>query len=287
LSKTPSDKTAARVAASGWLALPALLWYAAFLVAPLMIVVVTGFATRGPYGGVVWRLDLASHRRALEPLYAEILWNSVKLAGTAALSCTVLGLPMAYLTARAAPRRRGMLLLLVMLPFFTNFIVRAYAIRALLGAQGPFFYLMRLLGHVDWARELAVGPAAVWYGMVTNYLPFMVLPLYVVLERFDFRLLDAARDLGARRLQIFWRVLLPLIAPGLAAGMLLVFVPALGEFLIPDFLGGARTMLVGNLVTEQFLKARDWPFGAALVSQLLAALLLVIGARSLIFRAVR
>lgn len=213
---------------------------------------------------MIYEFTLENYLRAADPVYLNIVWQSVKLATVTAFSCLLIGYPMAYVMATSRPATRALLLMLVVVPFWTNFVVRAYAIKVILGEQGPINALGMFLGF--WSQPIALGNSslAVWLGMVTNYLPFMVLPLYVSLEKFDFSLLEAAKDLGASPLQRLWRVLLPLTRPGIITGSIFVFTPALGEFVIPDLLGGARTMLIGNLITEQFLKTRDWPFGSAL-----------------------
>jgi spermidine/putrescine transport system permease protein len=239
-------------------------WFLWFLLIPLGFVLVYSLATKGVYGGVVYKFSLANYARATDWLYLRIFGNSLKLATMTALSCLAIGYPMAYVMATASPRIRSTLLMLVVIPFWTNFVVRAYAIKVLLGENGPLNHLALALGILHEPVYLANSDLAVWLGMVTNYLPFMVLPLYVSLEKFDFQLLEAARDLGAPGWKILLRVLFPLTRSGIITGTLFVFTPALGEFVIPDLLGGARTMLIGNLVTEQFLKTRDWPFGSAL-----------------------
>ncbi len=244
--------------------LPALGWFLGFFVVPLAIVVVYSFARKGTYGGVVYEFSLANYLRAFDPVYLTILWNSVKLATLTALSCLLIGYPMAYVMATSSPRIRNLLLILVVIPFWTNFVVRAYALKVLFGEQGPVNQAALSMGLISEPFVFANTAFAVWLGMVTNYLPFMVLPLYVALEKFDFALLEAARDLGASPWRVLTRVLLPLTRTGIVTGTIFVFTPALGEFVIPDLLGGARTMLVGNLITEQFLKTRDWPFGSAI-----------------------
>lgn len=247
---------------------PAALWAFAFIAVPLVYVVVLAFLRRSPYGAVVWEFSLTNFFRSFDPLYLRILFSSLKMAIGVTLAAALIGVPTAYAMARARPHYRNLLLFAIMLPFFTNFILRAWAIRSLLGNQGPLPGLLTAFG-LDSALYLNIlaGPIAVWIGMVTNYLPFILLPVYVAFEKFDWRLLDAARDLGAKPMGSMWHVLLPNTSQAILSGSMLVFVPAMGEFLIPDFLGGARVMLIGNLVTDQFLKSRDWPFGAAIVVQ--------------------
>lgn len=252
------------------IALPALGWFLWFLLVPLGIVVVYSFITKGIYGGVVFRFTGENYLRATDWIYLRIFWNSLKLAGLTSISCLVIGYPMAYVMATASTRMRSALLMLVVIPFWTNFVIRAYAIKILFGEMGPINKLGLALGLIHEPLIFANSDFSVWLGMVTNYLPFMVLPLYVALEKFDFSLLEAAKDLGAGSWNILWRVLVPLTKAGIITGVIFVFTPALGEFVIPDLLGGAKTMLIGNLVTEQFLKTRDWPFGAALSLILIA-----------------
>lgn len=261
----------ARRSPYGWLALPLGAWLAFFLLAPLAIVVVYAFLTRGAYGQILWEPTLANFGRAMDGLYLGIFGRSLALAVLTTLVCFVVGFPVAYSVAVAKPRIRPLLFALLMVPFLTNFIVRVYALRILLGVEGPLNAVLMAIGARVEPLILTDTTFSVAIGMITNYLPFMVLPLYVVLEKLDFTLLEAARDLGASGMQVFARVLLPLCATGIVSGSILVFVPVLGEFMIPDLLGGARTMLLGNLITEQFLKARDWPFGATLTALLVAA----------------
>ncbi len=247
-----------------WVVLPALGWLLWFLLVPLGIVVIYSLCTKGIYGGVLYQLNPTNYARALDWVYLRIFFNSVKLASLTAFSCLVLGYPMAYVMATSSRAVRSLLLILVILPFWTNFVIRAYAIKVLFGDYGPMNRLLLTLGWIHEPIPFGNSDFSVWIGMVTNYLPFMVLPLFVALEKFDFSLLEAAKDLGASSFSTVKEVLFPLTRPGIITGCLFVFAPALGEFVIPDLLGGARTMLIGNLITEQFLKARDWPFGAAL-----------------------
>jgi spermidine/putrescine transport system permease protein len=170
----------------------------------------------------------------------------------------------------------------LMIPFWTNFVIRAFSIKFFFGDAGPVNELLQRIGWTTEPVAFANSDLTVWFGMVTNYLPFMVLPLYVVMEKLDFAVLEAARDLGASSLQVFWKVLVPLARKGTIAGITLVFPCALGEFVIPDLLGGAKTMLIGNLITDQFLKTRDWPFGAS-ISVILFGV--VLGALALQMRA--
>ena len=248
---------------TGLLTAPLTLWLGWFLVLPIVFVVVYSLQVKGPYGGVVYVWNLDQYRRAFDPLYGSVLWNSIRLAISTSLSCLILGYPMAWTMARARPAYRNLLMVAVMMPFMSNFVIRAYAVKFLIGAEGPISRFAMALGFAEFPLFQNRPDLAVWYGMVTNYLPFMVLPLYVTLEQFDMRLIEAAHDLGANALQVGLKILWPLTRRAVATGLTLVFVPALGEFVIPDLMGGARVLYFGSLVTEQFLKARDWPFGAA------------------------
>jgi spermidine/putrescine transport system permease protein len=192
-----------------------------------------------------------------------VFGHSLGMALIATLLCLIVGYPFAYLLSRLRAAWRPVLLTLVVIPFWTNSLVRTYAVRSLLAAKGPLNNALLALGLIDEpVRLLYTGPA-VTVGLVYVLLPFMILPLYSSFEKLDRRLIEAAADLGAGRLATFWHVIIPLTAPGIAAGSLLVFLPALGMFYVTDVLGGARDLLIGNFLKDQFLDARDWPFGAA------------------------
>jgi spermidine/putrescine transport system permease protein len=249
---------------------------------PLCLVVVISFTGRGTYGGIVWSFSLTNYLDLLHPLYARILGQSILLAAGTTLLCLIMGFPLAYYIARAAPRRQGLWLLLVMIPFWTNFLVRTYAWMFILRTEGLLNTLLLKLGLIATPIELLYSNTAVVIGLVYGYLPFMVLPLYVALERVDRTLVEAAWDLYATRWAVFWQIILPLARPGVMAGCLLVFIPSLGAFLTPDLLGGARSMMIGNLIQHEFLVARDWPLGAAISCVLM---LFVVGMMGWLLRA--
>jgi spermidine/putrescine transport system permease protein len=252
------------------------LWLVLFVLLPTLMVVGTSFLTRDDGQFVALPFTAAAYARLLDPLYAGVLAESFLLAGIATLLCLLVGYPYAWITARAAPPWRYLLLMLVIVPFWTNSLIRAYAVKLVLATNGALNSALFALGYSGEPLQLLYTPFAVIAGLVYVLLPFMILPLYAVIEKLDVRLLEAAADLGANPLQRFWRVVLPLTLPGIIAGCLLVFLPALGLFYVSDVLGGARDLLVGNLVKSQFLVARDWPFGAAvsLVLTLLMGLML-------------
>lgn len=254
------------------LLLPGLLWLGALALAPLAIVVGYSVLTRGPYGGVVAGFTVEPWLRLLQPLYLGILGRTLGLAVATTALTLVIGYPMAYVIARSG-RWRTLLLFLVVLPFWTSYLVRMYAMIFLLRDGGLVNEVLLRLGLVSHPLTLLYTSGAVLAGQVYGYLPFAVLPIYASLEKLDPALEEAAEVLGARPAARFWRVTLPLSLPGVAAGALLVLVPSLGSFLTPDLLGGARTVLLGNLIQNQFTVARDWPFGSAASALLLVAVL--------------
>jgi spermidine/putrescine transport system permease protein len=256
---------------------PPSLYLLAFFLAPALIVLLASFQYPGEFGGLAPVADPGDgreHGLTLEnyafffsdSLFAEILLKSFLVAAAATLVCLVLAYPVAWLIAQSPRRHRDLLVLLVILPFASNFLIRVYAWMIILGPQAALAQAVNAglalfgLGPVN----LLFSPFAVLVGMVYVHLPFMILPLYTNLEKHDPLLLDAAQDLGASAWQRFWRVTWPLSLPGVFSGAALVFIPVLGMFAVPDILGGTRDMLIGNLIKDQFLGVRDWPFGAAL-----------------------
>lgn len=260
---------------------PTMLWLVVFLVIPLALIVVISFAARGQYGDVVYTFSLDKYRALLDPQYLRILWDSAWIAFLTTALTLVLGYPLAYFIARSGTRWKSLFLFLVLVPFWTNFLIRIYAWMILLRSEGVIAGVMNALGLMQGVGAQLFGlvqlytPGAVLIGMVYEFLPFMVLPLYTSLEKLDVSLLEAAADLGARPWRAFLRVTLPLSLPGIVAGSILVFVPAMGMFVVPDLMGGAKTVLVGNLVRNQFLVARDWPLGSAASMVLMLLTLLV------------
>jgi spermidine/putrescine transport system permease protein len=253
-----------------WLALvPAAAWLTLFFLLPLLVIGVIGFMRPGT--PVEWVVDGGSFERLLDPLHLRILARSLGLATAATLLCLLLGYPLAYYIARRPPRSRRLLYFLVLVPLWANSLVLIYAWMVLLRPNGILDAALATLGvGADAPLALLYTPAAVLIGLVYWYLPFMVYPLYASLEKFDFALLDAARDLGASRWTTFRRVLWPLTIPGMATGSLLVFIESLGAFVVPDLLGGAKSMMLGNLIQQRFLSIpQDWPLGAAIAVVLL------------------
>jgi spermidine/putrescine transport system permease protein len=258
-----------------WFLLPARIWLAALLAAPMAIVCVYSLLTRGSYGGVSLPWSAENYARVFDPLYGSILLRSLAIAAAATVLCLVLGFPLALFIARAR-RRRELYLFLVILPFWTSFLVRTYAWLFLLRDTGLINTVLMGLGVIREPLPLLYNTGAVLLGLVYGYLPFMILPIYATLERLDPGLLEAAADLGAKPLTTLFRVVVPLSAPGIRAGSILVFIPCVGAFLTPDLLGGGKTVMIGNLVQNQFTTARDWPFGSAVSLLLMAVVILLV-----------
>jgi spermidine/putrescine transport system permease protein len=254
---------------------PSVVLTLATVAAPLAIVAVYSLMTRGAYGGVEQPFTVENYTRLWDPLYAAIFLRSFWIAAVATALCLLLGFPLALFIARAGPRR-NLYLSLVILPFWTSFLIRTYAWMFLLRDTGLINTALQALGLVREPLPLLYNDGAVILGLVYGFLPFMVLPLYATLERQDPSLLEAASDLGARPMDVLLRVILPLAAPGIRAGAILVFVPCLGTYLTSDLLGGSKTILIGNLVQNQFTASRDWPFGAAASLVLMAAALVLL-----------
>jgi spermidine/putrescine transport system permease protein len=260
-----------------WFLVPAYLWLAFLFLAPLAIVGAYSLLTRGAYGGVEPPWTWESYRRLVDPLYGAIFLRSIVLAAAATLVCLVLAFPLALFISRAR-RHRNLYLHLVILPFWTSFLVRTYAWMFLLRDTGLFNTALIGLGVLRQPLPLLYNDGAVLLGLVYGFLPFMVLPLYATLERLDPALLEAAADLGARPWPAFFRVVMPLARPGIWAGAVLVFIPCLGAYLTPDLLGGGKSVMIGNLVQNQFTSGRDWPFGSAVSLSLMLMALVALAA---------
>ena len=271
------------------LALP-YLWLVLLFLVPFLISLKISIADSvigiPPYSPLIgtgaggWRIhvSLDSYRRLFgDDLYAVAYLNAVKFAGVSTMLCLLLGYPLAYGIVRAPRRWRSLLLLLVILPFWTSFLIRVYAWIGLLNENGVINNLLLALGLIDRPLTLLNNAFAVYVGIVYSYLPFMVLPLYAQLEKLDPALLEAAADLGCRPWQAFLRVTLPLSLPGIAAGGLLVFIPAVGEFVIPDLLGGPDTLMIGKVLWDEFFANHDWPMASSVAVAMLVLLLVPMG----------
>ncbi len=251
---------------------PAGLWYLVLLVLPLTIVLVFSFGTRAPNGGYQPAftfdnyLTLITQPQRLEPFITS-LWMAI--AGT--IGCLVVGLPLAYFMASRAGRRKGLLVLLLVIPFWTSFLIRTYSWLIILGRENIGGFIGAAIGDPDF-RILGT-PFAVLMGLVYGYLPLMVFPLYVTLERMDWTLVEASKDLGAARWATFRQITLPIVLPGVITGSILVFIPMMGEYVIPAILGYGRTFLAGNALVDAFIQTRNWPFGSAMAVGLILIML--------------
>jgi spermidine/putrescine transport system permease protein len=267
---------ARRPGAGAWaLLLPGIAWLTVFFAVPLLLMLGVSLLTRGSYGGVEPVVTLEHYVRFLDPLYLRVLGRTLAWAAATTACCLLIGYPMAWVIARSRTHR-AVLLFLVVLPFWTSFLVRTFAMIFLLRDTGLVNSMLLGLGLIREPLALLYTPFAVLTGLVYGFLPFMVLPIYASLEKLDPALLEAAEVLGAGPGARFLRVVLPLSLPGVIAGSLLVFVPAMGSFLTSDLLGGAKQVMIGNLVQNQFTSARNWPFGSAASFVVMAVVLLAV-----------
>lgn len=260
------------------LAAPALLWMGVLFVLPMLLIALLSFLKRGTYGQVVYEFTLNNYIRILDPLYGQIFADTLVVAILTTFLSIVCGYPLAYYISRLEKSSQQIWLLLVMIPFWINFLVRSYAWVIILRSQGVVNTILQSLGLITEPLPLLYNSGSVLLGMVYTLLPFMVLPIYVSLEQMDRRKLEAAYDLGATPWKAFWHVTLPMTKTGVVTGSILVFVSSIGMFVVPDVMGGAKSALIGNVIQNQFLSARDWPFGSALsiVLMLLSMLLILL-----------
>lgn len=273
---------------------PSLFWLVVFFLIPLILVFAISFGQRGIYGGVRWNITLENYARFFDPLYLRIFGRTLAIALTTTVLCLLIGYPLAYFIATRSPRWRNGLLLLLMIPFWTNFLIRTYAWLLLLRDQGFVNAFWTGPLHAVFAQLALAVPLPIWepflqatsvpltlfgtdgaiiVGLVYGWLPDMVLPCYAAIERLDYSLVEAAQDLYANRLKSFLRVILPLTMSGIVAGSILVFIPSLGAYITPDLLGGAKSIMIGNVIYSQFMSARDYPFGSAISFVLMAVML--------------
>jgi spermidine/putrescine transport system permease protein len=262
---------------AGWLLLlPLVVWALAFVVAPAAIMLIYSFAQRGTLGGVIYTFTLENYAGVFDPVYLQIVIRSIVYAAITTVLCLAIGYPVAYLIGRASERWRNLLLMAVMVPFWTSFLIRTYAWVTILKSEGLLNSLLMQAQLISEPLEMLYTPGAVVLGLVYTFLPFMILPIYSSVEKLEGSLIEAALDLGAGPLRAFSRVIVPLTSPGIAAGVLLVFVPALGIYAVNDILGGGRVDMIGNIIENQFKgNARNWPFGAALGTTLLVSFALI------------
>ncbi len=285
------DRVARRDARNTWLlSAPALLVLTFAAAGPLLIMLVYSFLTPGQYGNVVWKFsteawvstvlqrDIFDGTYSLADAHLTIFWRSVKLALMTTAFAFIVGFPTAWFIATRPPRMRAALLFLVTIPFWTNLLIRTFAINQIIRNEGLLNTFLLYLGVIDAPLQIIYSDFAVFLGMTYVYLPLMVLPLFAAIDRFDMRLIEAAYDLYASRWQVLRRVIVPIVKPGIVAGSILVFIPALGAYVTPRILGGGRNMMIGNFIELQFGQGRNWPLGAAL-----SVILLVIVSIALVF----
>ena len=254
---------------------PTIFWLIFFFTIPLLIIFIYSFLDRGKFGGVVWEFQFENYIRFADSLYIRIFIRSFFIALITTLICLLMGYPMAYWMANQPPKRRSTYLLLIMLPFWTNFVVRTYAWRMLLARQGQINQLLialKLFTKAQAPTYLNTNGAVVM-GLIYVWVVAMVLACYASISGLDRSLLEAAQDLFANPVRTFLRVTLPLTLPGIVSGSILVFVPSFGAFVTPDMLGGGKTDMVGNLISQQFGEAMDWPFGSAISAILMIVML--------------
>jgi spermidine/putrescine transport system permease protein len=270
---------------SSVLLLPFFLVTGIFFILPLALIVVYSFLQAGPYGGVVWNFSTDSYTRLLFERdfdgnfvlytgYLEIFLRSLKLAAICTLLCLLAGFPIAYYMATRPPRQRDLWILLVTIPFWTNLLVRTYAWMLILRSEGLVNTALLKMGFIAEPLPLLYNGFAVGIGLLYSYLPFMILPIYAALERMDWRMAEAAEDLYAGRRQILTKIIIPLAMPGIIAGCVLVFIPAIGSFLASDLLGGGKQMMIGNMIQMQFGFSRNWPLGSAASVAVMALVML-------------
>lgn len=283
-----------------WLAgLPGIAYLALLVLAPLIIIVLYSFLSRAKFGvGVKWEfsstayLDLLFSEslaggRSFDPTYLEIIFNSFWYSLITTVVCIVLSIPIAVWMATRSASLRTALVFIVTIPFWTSLLIRTYAFVIILNDNGPINGFLEFLGLISSPITMLYTPFATVVGLVYSFLPFMILPIYASAERFDFRLAEAAYDLGANRWTVMRRIVLPAIRPGIFAGSLLVFIPALGSFLAPELLGGGKTSMIANVIAAQFGASRNWPFGAALSVLLLCITMLILIVFAVIARRAR
>lgn len=243
---------------NSYLASPYVVWSVIFIVIPLLLIVFFGF-TKEVEGRLVFSLE--NFERLMHPIYFKVFGRSLWLAFLSTIACILVGYPTAYIISKAKVSRQGILILLFILPMWMNFLLRTYAWMAILGKNGFINNVLTSLGFNP--VNILYTDAAVLLGMVYNFLPFMVLPIYTILSKMDQDLINAAKDLGANSFQVFTKVIFPLSIPGVASGITMVFMPAVSTFVISKLLGGGKIMLVGNLIEQQFMSVGDWHFGSA------------------------
>jgi spermidine/putrescine transport system permease protein len=288
LSEMEAERIKRKNLANWLLSMPALLLLLFAASGPLLIVIVYSFLTPGNYGGIVWEFsgdawfkvlfsqDIFDETISLSDAHLSIFWRSVQLSFLTTLICLILGFPTAYFIATRPPKTRNIWLFLITIPFWTNLLIRTFAILELIRNKGVINNSLISLGIINDPINMLYTDMAIVIGMTYVYLPLMVLPIYAAMERFDFRYVEAGFDLYASRFKVMRRIILPIIKPGVIAGSILVFVPSLGAYVTPRILGGGKNLMIGNLIELQFGQGKNWPLGAALAVTMLLIVLLAL-----------
>lgn len=255
---------------------------------PLLVMIVYSFLKPGDYGGVIWAFstdgwfnvvlqrDIFDETLSIADAHLSILWRSVNLSVQTTLTCLILGFPTAYFIATRPPAARNVWLFLITIPFWTNLLIRTFAVMEVIRNQGLINTALMAMGLIDEPIQMLFTDFAIMIGMTYVYLPLMVLPIYASMEKFDFRLVEAAYDLYATRIRVLRRIIIPMVKPGIVAGSILVFIPSLGAYVTPRILGGGKNMMLGNLIALQFGQGRNWPLGSALSLTLLAIVMIAL-----------
>lgn len=255
---------------------PTGIWLFLFLLLPLIYVFAMSFATRGQFGGVEWKLSLSSYKQIFNALYMKVVWKSIVLAFNTSWVCLLISYPFAFLVSKVEPKKRAFLLLLIMLPFWVNGLIRLNGWCNILRDSGIINTILMKLGIISSPLKMLYTDNSVLFGMVYDLFPFMILPLQTSISKIDYTLIEAANDLGAKKVHTFFRVILPLTLPGIFAGTIQVFIPSLGAFYVADVMGGGNAAYLGNLIQSEFMTARNWSFGAAFSVLLIVFTLVVI-----------
>lgn len=251
-------------------------WLSFFTLLPFLLILGMSFLQKGEYGGYQFIVTFENYLRCFDWIYARVLLKTLWLAFIATSTCLMVGFPVAYYLARAQGPMKQLGLVLLFIPFWTNFILRIYGIISLAGNHGLLNQILLGFGLIHTPLEILYTRTGVYLGLVYNYLPFLVVPIYSALEKLDPSFREAAQDLGANRVNTFWRVVVPNIKEGVLVGSLFVFVPMMGEYVIPDLLGGAKEMFLGNIMVSQFFVMQDWPFGSSIAGLLSVFLFLAL-----------
>ena len=266
------------------LIIPGIAWITIFLFIPCLIVISYSFFERGVYGGIEYNFNFNNYFRVAEYTYLKILLNSAKIAFLSATIAVLIGYPAAYFIHLSPSKYQMILLFLVMLPFWSNYLIRTYAWMVLLNNQGIINTILMNSGIITEPINILYTQSAVIIGLVYNYLPFVVLTIFSSVSKLDKSLIEASKDLGAKSFSTFFKIILPLTLPGVAAGFVFVFVLSIGNFITPDLLGGGKFLMIGNLIYDQYLSARDWPFGSSLSFVLISIMLLLLFAQAYVVR---